>query len=197
MGTEGLRRITADERVARHAGFWWGLAEGVAFFIVPDVYISAAMLFSYRAGIVAWAASIAGSLVAVVVIRVLMLLSAVDYRRFLDAVPGISGSLIERVSFAVSTAGLPYTPLLVLGGVPLKVYAAAAFASGVSLGAALLWTVFARVVRIAPTVLGIAAVRGVFRRRIDEHPGAWLGALALFWGAFYIFYFRRMGFSSR
>jgi hypothetical protein len=189
-----LQRFAADERTARHAGFWWGLAEGVAFFIVPDVYIGAAALFSYRAGAVAWAASIAGSLVAVVAIWVLTMLPGADYLGFLDAVPGISKGLVERVGSEVRVWGLPYTPLLVLGGVPLKVYAAAGFASGMSLGALLLWTVFARVVRIAPTVVALAAVRGVFRRRIDEHPGAWLAALALFWVVFYLFYFRRMGF---
>jgi hypothetical protein len=189
---ERLRRIAADERVARHAGFWWGLAEGVAFFIVPDVYISAAALFSYRAGVVAWAASIAGSLVAVAVIRGLMLLPGVSYLASLDAVPGISAGMIERVSTAVGAGGLPWTPLLVLGGVPLKLYAAAAFASGLSLGAVLLWTVFARVARIAPTFLVAAAVRRLFRRRIDAHPGAWLVALVLFWLTFYAFYFQRM-----
>ncbi len=189
---ERLRRIAADERVARHAGFWWGLAEGVAFFIVPDVYISAAALFSYRAGVVAWAASIVGSLVAVAVIRGLMLLPRVSYLASLDAVPGISAGMIERVSAAVGAGGLPWTPLLVLGGVPLKLYAAAAFASGLSLGAVLLWTVFARVARIAPTFLVAAAVRRLFRRRIDAHPGAWLAALALFWLTFYAFYFQRM-----
>ncbi len=79
--------------------------------------------------------------------------------------PGISGgSDRARGPRALEPAGLPYTLLLVLGGVPLKVYAAVAFDSGLSLGAVLLWTVFARVVRIAPTVLALAAVRGVFRR---------------------------------
>lgn len=193
MEKERLRRLATDERAARHAGFWWGLAEGVAFFIVPDVYISAATLFSYRAGAVAWIASIAGSLVAVLAIRVLTTLAGVDYLGFLDAVPAISERLIERVASEVRAAGLPFTPLLVLGGVPLKLYAAAAFASGVPLGLVLLWTVFARVVRIAPTVLALAAVRRLFRRRIDRHPGVWLGALALFWVLFYVFYFRRMG----
>jgi hypothetical protein len=37
-----------------------------------------------------------------------------------------------------------------------------------------------------------AAVRRLFRRRIDSHPGAWLVALALFWLTFYAFYFQRM-----
>ncbi|HEX2218855.1 MAG TPA: hypothetical protein VHG35_08625 [Gemmatimonadales bacterium] len=190
---ERLRRVAADERVARHAGFWWGFAEGVVFFIVPDVYITAAALFSYRAGAVAWAASIAGSLVAVAIVRVMMLLPGVGYLAWLDAVPGISAGMIDRVSAAVGAGGLPWTPLLVLGGVPLKLYAAAAFASGLSLGAVLLWTVFARVARIAPTFLVAALVRRLFRRRIDAHPGAWLAALALFWLAFYAFYFQRMG----
>jgi hypothetical protein len=158
---------------------------------VPDVYISAAALFSYRAGVVAWAASIAGSLVAVAVIRGLMVLPRVSYLASLDAVPGISAGMIERVSAAVGAGGLPWTPLLVLGGVPLKLYAAA-FASGLSLGAVLLWTVFARVARIAPMFLVAAAVRRLFRRRIDAHPGAWLVALALFWLTFYAFYFQRM-----
>ena len=190
---ERLRRVAADERVARHAGFWWGFAEGVVFFIVPDVYITTAAIFSYRAGAVAWAASIAGSLVAVAIVRGLMLLPGVSYLAWLDTVPGISAGMIDRVSGAVGAGGLPWTPLLVLGGVPLKLYAAAAFASGLSLGAVLLWTVFARVARIAPTFLVAALVRRLFRRRIDAHPGAWLVALALFWLAFYVFYFQRMG----
>ena len=190
---ERLRRVAADERVARHAGFWWGLAEGVAFFIVPDVYISAAALFSYRVGAVAWAASIAGSLVAVTIIRLLTLRPEVSYLAWLDAVPGISAGMIERVSAAVEAAGLPWTPLLVLGGVPLKLYAAAAFASGWSLTPVLLWTVLARVARIAPTFLLAAAVRRLLGRRIDANPGAWLVALALFWLVFYAFYFQRMG----
>lgn len=189
---ERLQGVAADEQVARHVGFWWGLAEGVAFFIVPDVYISAAALFSYRAGAVAWAASIAGSLVAVTIIRLLMLAPGVSYLASLDAVPGISEGMIERVSAAVGTGGLPWSPWLVLGGVPFKLYAAAAFASGLSVGAVLLWTVFARVARIAPTVLLLATVRRLCRRRIDARPGAWLVALALFWVAFYAYYFQRM-----
>lgn len=186
-----IRRL-ADERLARHAGFWWGLAEGFAFFIVPDVYISAAALFSLRAGVITWAASIAGSLVAIVVIQVLMVVPGLDYLTLLDAIPGISRGLIQQAAEGIRAAGLPYTPLLVLGGVPLKVYAAAAFQQGIPLGALLLWTVFARVVRIAPTVLALATVRRLFRRRIDQRPGWWLGALVLFWVGFYVLYFQRM-----
>jgi hypothetical protein len=187
-----IRRVAADARLAAHAGFWWGLAEGVAFFIVPDVYISFATLFSVRAGAVAWAASIAGSLVAILAIRLTTALASVDYLGLLGMIPGISGELIRQVTAAVETTGLPYTPFLVLGGVPLKLYAAAAFSSGLSLGAVLLWTAFARIVRIAPTFLAIAVLRGLLHRHINSRPGAWLAALLVFWVGFYALYFQRM-----
>jgi hypothetical protein len=192
MSADRIRRLAADERLARHAGFWWGLAEGVVFFIVPDVYISFAALFSLRAGAVAWLASIAGSLVAICAIRLLTAVPGLDYLTFLESVPGISGALIERAAAGLEAAGLSYSPFLVLGGVPLKLYGALAFSLGLSLGPVLLWTVFARVVRIAPTFIVVAVVRLVLRRTIDAHAAAWCAALVLFWIAFYVLYFERM-----
>lgn len=141
----------------------------------------------------AWAASIAGSLVAVCAIRLLLAVPGLDYPAFLESLPGISGALIARVAAGLEAAGLPYSPLLVLGGVPLKVYGAVAFSQGLSLGAVLLWTVFARIVRIAPTFLLVAAVRLLFRRTIDARAAVWCAALVLFWIAFYLLYFERMG----
>jgi hypothetical protein len=174
-------------------GFGWGLAEGVAFFIVPDVCISFAALFSLRAGMVAWGASIAGSLAAVIAIRLLMAAPGLDYLALLDAIPGISAGLIQGAGEGIRTAGLPYTPFLVLGGIPLKVYVALAFEHRLPLLAVLFWTVFARVVRIAPTVLTLAAVRRLFGPRIDRHPAGWSAALMMFWVGFYVLYFERMG----
>lgn len=188
-----IRRLAGDVRLARQVAFWWGLAEGVVFFIVPDVYISLATLFSPRAGLVAWLASIAGSLAAILVIRLLIALPGLHYVEFLDWVPGISAAMIQRVADGLASVGLPYTPLLVLGGVPLKVYGGLALSLGLPLGTVLGWTVFARVMRIAPTFLLVAAVRALFRRRIDAHAAAWCAALAVWWAGFYVFYFIRMG----
>jgi hypothetical protein len=108
-------------------------------------------------------------------------------------VPGISAGLIARAREPLASEGLPYTPWLVLGGVPLKVYAALAFSLGAPLGPVLLWTVFARVVRIAPTYVGAAAVRLLCRRSIDARPALWCALVAAFWLVFYLFYFIRMG----
>jgi hypothetical protein len=192
MSAERIRQLARDERLARLAGFGWGLAEGLFFFIVPDVYISFATLFSPRVGLISWLFSIVGSVVAVGLIYLLIAGSAIDYPGFLAQLPGVSDAMIRRVQSAVASEGLPYTPFLVFGGVPLKVYAAAAFSLALPLGAVLSWTVFARLVRIAPSYAGAAALRLLFRRAIDAHPAAWTALCACFWVGFYILYFGRM-----
>jgi hypothetical protein len=193
MQPERIQRLGRDERLAAHAGFWWGLAEGLFFFIVPDVYISFATLFSLRAGARAWLFSILGSLTAVTIIYLLAVVLGGNYLGFLQMIPGISASLIARVGEGVAAEGLPYTPFLVAGGVPLKLYAASAFSLGLSLGAVLVWTVFARIVRIAPSYAVAVGIRALFGRHIDARPGVWFLGLCLFWLAFYVFYFVRMG----
>ena len=192
MRSERIQRLARDERSAAQAGFWWGLAEGLFFFIIPDVYISFATLFALRAGAVAWLCSIAGSLVAIPIIYLLVVVLGVDYPGFLRALPAISGTMIEQTGARMASLGLPYTPFLAFGGVPLKVYAASAFSLGFSLGAVLVWTVFARIVRIAPTYVVAAAIRLLFGSRIDARPRFWLTGFALFWLVFYGFYFARM-----
>ena len=192
MRAERIKRLARDERLALHAGFWWGLGEGLFFFIVPDVYVSFATLFSLRAGAMAWLSTIAGAAAAIAIICLLTATPGLDYLAFLESIPGISASMIERVGASLAAEGLPYTPLLVLGGVPLKVYGALAFSLELSLGSVLLWSLFARIVRIAPTFACAAAIRLLFSRRIEVHPIAWCGLLGLFWLAFYIFYFVRM-----
>lgn len=192
MRGERIRSSAQDERLARRAGFTWGFAEGLFFFIVPDVYVSFAALFALRAGAVAWAASIAGSLAAVCCIYLLAVVG-LDYRSFLDRIPGISGEMLASVERTLRS-GLPYTPWLIGGGIPLKVYAGVALSSGIGLGlgSLLLWTVFARVVRIAPTYALVAATQLLFRRSIDARPRAWFVLLCVVWVVFYIFYFVAM-----
>jgi len=189
---ERLPLVARDERAARLVGFWWGFAEGLCFFIVPDVYISFAALFSVRSGAVAWLASIVGSMLAVAVIYLVAVILGGDYLGFLAWIPGISRGLIERVTGRLADQGLPYTPLLVFGGVPLKLYSGVAFSLGLSLGPVLLWTGFARMVRIAPTFAAAAATRLLLRRRIDARATAWCAVLGGVWCVFYLFYFSVM-----
>ena len=192
MQPERIQRIARNERVARHVGYWWGLAEGLIFFIVPDVYISFATLFSLRAGAIAWFFSIAGSVTAIVVMYLLFAIPGLDYLSFLDWIPGISEPLIKRLGHQIAAEGLPYSPFLVLAGVPLKLWAAQAFSLEMSLGSVLLWTVFARIVRIAPTFAIVAAMHLLFGRWINARVRVWCALLGIFWFVFYGFYFVHM-----
>ena len=189
MNGESLRRFAKDDGLPRRIGFWWGFAEGLFFFIVPDVYISFAALFSLRAASLSWLTSIAGSMVAVAILYLCMIPLHIDYLAFLVLVPGISSDLLQRVGRSLASDGLPYTPLLILTGVPLKVFAGVAFSFGLSPISVLLWTVFSRLVRIAPTFVLSAVVRLVCARWIDAHPAAWSAALGISWLVFYVFYF--------
>jgi hypothetical protein len=139
----------------------------------------------------AWLSSIAGSAAAILIIRLLTATPGLDYLAFLESIPD-SGPLIGRVRGTLAVEGLPYTPLLVLRGVPLKLYAALAFSHGLSLGSVLLWTVFARSVRIAPTFAVVAAIRLLFRRHLDARPTVWFALLGVFWFVFYVFHFVRI-----
>jgi hypothetical protein len=173
-------------------GFLWGLAEGTFFFIVPDVFIGFAALRSVGNAAKAWMASIAGSLCAILGIHLCMVWMEIDYLEFLIHIPGISQNLLDQVSHSMAADGLPYSPLLVSEGVPLKVFGAVAFQLSHSLPAVLLWTLFARLVRIAPTFLIFAGLRRFYADRIDARPTVWYLGVAIFWLLFYIFYFWRM-----
>mgnify|MGYP003290623623 CR=1 FL=1 len=133
-----------------------------------------------------------GSLVAVCVIWVLVTMLGGGYLALLDSIPGISRQLVETTAVRLTADGLPYTPLLILGGVPLKLYAALGFTFGMSLGALLLWTIFARIARIAPVFALVALVRVGLRRHVDVHPRLWITLHLFVWVAFYAFYFWKM-----
>lgn len=173
-------------------GFLWGLAEGSFFFIVPDVYIGFVTMRSPKAGAVAWLTSILGSLAAIVCIFCCLRLFEWPYLEFLQGIPGISEALLDRVGTSMQEHGLPYTPLLVLSGIPLKVFGALAFVQEMSLVSVLLWTVFARIVRIGPVYLAFACVHRCFGRQIESRRQQWFLVVAVIWVLFYIFYFYRM-----
>ena len=174
-------------------GFAWGFAEGLFLFIVPDVFITLATLFSPRRGGLAWATSVVGSVLAVCAAYAIAAHDPKGYRAFLIAQPGITEELARHVEGTVKETGLPVTPLLVLGGVPLKLYAFSAFSAGVALLPVLAWTLFARFVRILPSYLLFILIGRTFRGSVAAHPGAWLGLCLGAWALFYCFYLAKMG----
>ncbi len=187
-----LLRLARQRRAAALIGFLWGYGEGTVFFLVPDIWITWLTLFAPRSGLLAWLASIAGSLVAVLTLHGLIVGLGADPLGWISRIPGISEGMVTAVEGRLAASGLPWTAWLITGGVPLKVYAGVAFRQGIPLGAVLLWTVFARIVRIAPTVLVALVVRRLAARAIDRSPALWSLLLLGCWSLFYLTYFLAM-----
>ena len=185
-----LQSLAKNNRAAKIIGFVWGYAEGGIFFLVPDIYITFATLFSFKSGYRAWGYSIAGSTLAVLTIYAVMGYTSIPYFEVLANTPGISSEMISGVTNELKRQGVPYTPLLIVGGIPLKVYSASAFALGFPLLNVLAWTLFSRIVRIAPVFFLVAAVSRLLKRRIENRPALFLGVLSLAWILFYAYYFQ-------
>jgi hypothetical protein len=190
---DGIPLLTRNLPLLAGIGFLWGLAEGTLFFIVPDVFLTLLVPWSLRAALVAWAGSILGSLLAVLLLFRGMAIDPGGQVGVITALPGISPHLVGSVSGALALHGLPWSPWLVAGGIPLKVYAVAAAGLGVPLATMLPWTLFARVVRIAPVLLLALLAARLAGELPRHHPRRWCGGVLLAWAAFYAFYFQRMG----
>jgi len=189
-----VRRVV-DGRSVPVIGFVWGLLEGLFFFIVPDVYILFVALFFTKNGLKAWGYSIIGSIVSVLIFfLVISVYSPVSVLDILTMVPGVSHELNSQTFANVESSGLPYTPLLVLGGVPLKIYTLASFGAGYSLFGILLWTIFARIVRIAPGFILTTVVGRIAKTSLNKHLVVWVASYLVLWIIFYIFYFSKFGF---
>lgn len=183
----------SEPRVAARVGFVWGFAEGLFFFLVPDVYILFVTLFSRRSGWRAFMWSIAGSLVSVLAMYIIVVVLGLPIRDFFLILPGIKASLHEAMATTIAASGLPFTPLLALGGVPLKLYTSIAFGVGYGLPFVLMWTIFARLVRIGPGYVVVCALRASAYKKIDAHPNAWIVVYVVVWIVFYAYYFSKMG----
>lgn len=166
----------------------WGFAEATAWFVVPDVWLTyvatrdGARSALRAAFVTAMAAALGGVLVWSV--------GAYDAdwaRAALDRVPAIAPAMIAAVGDEMESGSWPLALLHgSLSGVPYKIYAAEAGAAGIPLAAFLAVSVPVRLVRFAASAL-LAALAA---RLLAQYGWSrWtLPLLALFWVAFYVFY---------
>ena len=165
----------------------WGFAEATAFFIVPDILLTASILvggtiFALRlAGIAAVAAMVGG--------LGMYFWSASDAgaaREMVLAVPLIAPDLIARVATEIDGAWPVNLFLGALSGAPYKIYAVEAGASGVNAAAFAVVSVAARFARFA-IAIGFASAGFTLANRLGlaklRAPG-----LFLVWAAIYAFY---------
>jgi len=175
-------------RVGLLAAFLWGLFEATFFFIVPDVIISFAALFSWKRSILHLLLVLIGSLLGGAIMYLWAAQSPDSAKAFVVAVPFIPESMFHQTHLDLTRIGLK---ALINGpgsGIPYKVYAVQAPAFG-ALDAFLLMSSLARFERLflawaLPSVLGVLT-----RARKWASPPALVKAYIAFWIFLYVLYF--------
>jgi membrane protein YqaA with SNARE-associated domain len=182
----------ASSRAVLWLAFAWGMAEAMFFFIVPDVLLSLVACRALRPAIKASIAALAGALLGGAAMVGFGMVAPDAARAFLNHIPAISPTLIDRVVGQIDERGLVAVLIGPLKGIPYKIYAVEWGARGGSLIGFLLVSIPARYVRF---LLASVVARGIARvlEPLTHHARVELAILAAIWIAFYVFYFSRFG----
>lgn len=168
--------------------FVWSLAEGLFFFIVPDVYVGIASVFVPKTMARNLVISIAGSLVSALIIRGLVV-SHVAGEQLLLLVPGISVGMIDDVRaqfMQFGTIAVTYGPL---SGIPYKIFSAEAALLQLPLLPYLFWSIISRLTRLLPVALVGFVIGTFFKQKIQRYWTGVFAAYAMLWIVVYVFYF--------
>jgi membrane protein YqaA with SNARE-associated domain len=172
-------------------GAFWGLAEATVFFLVPDILLTAAALFSPKKSFLQTMAVLIGTLMG----GALMYTTADRYpdqaRSVVLSVPFINQSLLEQAERQMQERGLWAMCIGAFSGIPYKTYAIAA-PRHASFDAFMAVSAAARLARFLAG-WAIASLLGMlFRRQIDANPTAALALLIVCWIGFYTYYWSTM-----
>ncbi|MEM8772491.1 MAG: hypothetical protein AAGD92_12655 [Pseudomonadota bacterium] len=176
-----------DKRLWMSAVFFWGFAEATLFFIVPDVALTASLLFfglgfAFRLAGLAALGALAGGVLMYVAGA-----SDIDAARAaVGGVPLVGPDLFGRVQHEIAGAWPVNLAIGAVSGAPYKLYAVEAGAAGIDpLGFAVV-SVTARFLRFS---LAISIAAGGFWLARRLRLGAFCGpGLAIIWGLIYTVY---------
>lgn len=169
----------------------WGFAEATLFFIVPDVYLTVLAIRGSRVALTGCVTAVAGALVGGVIMYRWGARDASGAQAVLQRLPAIDDREVARVRESVERSGFAAMLLGPLSGTPYKIYAVEAGSRGMSLPAFLLISVPARGTRfVAATLLALWLAGGPLEGWTE---GSQLTLAAVWWGVFYLFYFRVKG----
>ena len=161
------------------AAFAWGLSEAIFFFFVPDVLLTFVAIKDYRIALRATGAALVGALIG----GALMYAWGLNAEPLLLHIPGIHAPLVDTVRAQLHDHGIAAMLFGPLRGTPYKIYAVEWGGNHGGLGVFLLVSIPARYIRFFLGVVVCAALRRVATPR----------RLAIFWVAFYVWYFWRFG----
>ena len=176
-------------RASNFIAFVWGLAEGVFFFIVPDVYIGFMSLVSFKSGIFSVFYVLLGSLLSAILVFIIHGQIGSRMSELLLYVPGINASMLTKVSNDLSAQGLSALITGPLFGIPYKIYTTFAAQLSFRLTSYLLWSIPARLERLT-IIFIIAALSGrLLRKSIEKHPILASFCYIFIWIGIYVAYF--------
>jgi hypothetical protein len=179
-------------RYAWLLGLIWGFAESTVFFIVPDVGVAFVGIVSPRDGLKAAVAAIIGALAGgTILFLAIHLWLGPHARQYLLFLPGIHPSTVALASARISDHGASALLIAAFQGIPYKVYATALTLDGISLPVLLFWTIPSRAFRLLPVAAAAGLGGRIFARSIETHFRLFVGAYAVFWTAFYVWYWTR------
>lgn len=173
--------------VAVFLAFFWGFAEATVFFIVPDLLISLAAIFSRSLYLRTALAALAGALIGGAAVYLAAMQAPAFVSAMMRSVPFVTDLMIARVRNEYADMGnwaLFYGPMR---GTPYKLYA---FAAPPYAGIAtfLAVSIPARLLRFL-AVGGFAALAAYLLRRFLKCSDRMLVCIhAAAWTAFYLFY---------
>jgi membrane protein YqaA with SNARE-associated domain len=147
-----------DQRAWFASAALWGFAEATAFFVVPDVLLTAAVLMLGIAATLRLAAAAAIAAVAGGMVMLAWGASDIDgAHAFLLAIPLIGGDLLARVQADIAGAWPANLTIGAITGAPYKIYAVEAGAAGINPFAFAFVSFAARLARFA-LVIGLFAL---------------------------------------
>lgn len=171
--------------------FLWGFAEGTVFFIVPDVLVSVAAIFSLRLAMKCSLAAVSGALLAGICVYYGSLYAHADTLAILHAVPFIPEKMYIAVQGQYNAHGVFAMFIGPLTGIPYKLYAFLA-PPHADIATFLAVSIPARLMRFAAVGLFWAGLSRLLRRYRKWSDGNLLFFHATGWTAFYIFYWIQM-----
>lgn len=178
---------------AQIAAFVWGIAEATAFFIVPDVLLTAIGCRSIRAGLKATALATLGALIGGIIMYALGRQLPEQSQTFLTHIPAIHSRLIEQVQTQLSAHGLLALLIGPTEGIPYKIYATEWGIRHGNLLAFLLVTIPARGTRFMFSVLLANGIGRLIQPWTKRNVLNEMMVLAIFWIGFYGVYFWLLG----
>jgi hypothetical protein len=166
----------------------WGMAEAIAFPVVPDVALYLLAMAAPKHAARLFAAAIVGALAGAAVLAGLTTVNPAAARSIMLAIPGISPQMLQAAERAFAGGGV--LGFVGIGpGTPVKVYIVAWTLAGGSPPLLAVGVIVNRLTRMGPGVLVTAIIGSLAPGFLRRHERLVLAVYVGLWVLTYVLYF--------